>query len=111
MNTLTRIFLTALSLLIVAEVVPGIAIDGLVPALLAAVVLGLLNAIVRPVLVILTLPVTVLTLGLFLLIINGALFALVAASIQGFEVNGFTAALLGSLIVSIVSTVASRYLR
>lgn len=111
MTTLTRIFLTALALLLVAQVVPGIVIDGLVPALLAAVVLGLLNAIVRPVLVVLTLPVTILTLGLFLLIINGALFALAAAFIDGFTVSGFPAALLGSLIVSIVSTVASRYLR
>lgn len=111
MKTLTRIFLTALTLLVLARVVPGIAIDGLATALLAAVVLGLLNVIARPVLVVLTLPVTILTLGLFLLVINGIMFALAAAFLEGFTVTSFGAAVLGSLALSIVSAVASKYLR
>lgn len=111
MQTLiTRILLVALTLFVVAELVPGITIDGLYPALIAALVLGVLNVFVRPVLFVLTLPITILTLGLFIFIINAALFMFAASFISGFAVDGFLAALVGSLIVSIVSTYSNRFL-
>lgn len=107
---LARVLLVALTLLVVAELVPGIGIDGLYPALIAALVLGVLNVFVRPVLFILTLPITVLTLGLFIFVINAALFMFAASFIDGFTVIGFLPALIGSLIVSIVSTYGNRFL-
>ena len=90
-----------------ASIVPGIAVDGIVPALAAAVLLGLINAFVRPVLLILTLPITLLTLGLFLFVLNGFCFWLVAWLVKGFHVAGFGSALLGSLVVSVVSWIVT----
>ncbi len=111
MKLITRLLLTTLTLLVVAAYVPGIEISGLYPALVAAVVLGLLNLFVRPILIILTLPITVLTLGLFILIINTALFWFASSFIEGFSVSGFWAAFLGSLIVTVVSTIGNRYIQ
>lgn len=110
-NIIIRILLGALALLLVAEVVPGISVDGLYPALIAAVVLGLLNGIVRPILVVLTLPVTIVTLGLFIFVINAALFLFAASFIDGFRVDGFWIALLGSVLVSVVTTLGNRLLQ
>lgn len=110
MKTLARILLTTLALLVVAAYVPGVHIDGLRAALVAAVVLGLLNFFVRPILVILTFPITLLTVGLFLLVINASLFWFAATFIDGFTVTGFWPALLGSLIVTIISSLGNRYL-
>ena len=111
MNIIARIIVTSFALLLVAEFLPGIRIDGLVPAILAAVVLGILNAIVRPILVILTLPITVLTLGLFIFVINAFLFLFVASFIDGFHVAGFWTALFGSVLVSIVSAIVNKFLK
>jgi putative membrane protein len=83
--------------------VPGIRVDGAASALLAGVVLGLINALVRPVLVILTFPLTLLTLGLFLLVLNGICLALTAYLVSGLHVAGFGAAIVGALVISIVS--------
>ncbi len=105
-----RILLGALALLLVAEVVPGVSIDGLYPAIIAAVILGIMNAIVKPILVVLTLPITILTLGLFIFVINAALFMFAASFIDGFAVSGFVAALLGSLLVSIVTTIGNKFI-
>jgi putative membrane protein len=110
-NIIIRILLGAFALLLVAEVVPGIVVDGLYPAVIAAIVLGLLNGIVRPILVILTLPVTIVTLGLFIFVINAALFLFAASFITGFTVTGFWTALLGSILVSVVTTVGNRLLK
>lgn len=110
MKIVTRIFLTALTLLIVAKYVPGIFVESLTTALLAALGLAILNVFVKPILIFLTLPITLLTLGLFLLIINTGLFLLTAALIDGFSVASFGAAFIGSLVVSVVSAVSSRYL-
>jgi putative membrane protein len=110
MKFITRILLTALALLVVAAYVPGIAVDGLYPAMIAAVALGLLNVLVKPILVILTFPITVITIGLFLLVINAALFWFAASFIDGFAVAGFWPALIGSLVVSLISTIGNRYL-
>jgi putative membrane protein len=101
---LTRVIVTAFSLILVAEFVPGIHIVSLRTVLLAAFLLGLINMLVRPILLFLTFPITLLTLGLFIFVINAALFGLVAFWIPGFAVDGFIPALIGSCIVSIVST-------
>jgi len=108
MTILVRVLIISLGLLIAAYVVPGIAIANLYIAIIAAIILGLLNLIVRPVLVVLTLPITILTLGLFMFVINAALFLFVASFVDGFAVQGFLAALIGSLIVSVVSAIGNK---
>ena len=97
--------LSASALLFVAYVYKGVALSGYGTALLAAFVIGLLNAVVRPVLVVLTLPVTLLTLGLFLFVINAILFWAAAALLDGFKVDGFLAALIGSLLYTAIGIV------
>ena len=89
--------------MLVAKIVPGIEVKGLGNALLAALVLGVINALVKPIFVILTLPITILTLGLFLLVINALLLRLAAALVPGFTVRSFGAAFLGALLLSIFS--------
>jgi len=107
---ISRILVGAFGLLLAAYVVPDIAVEGIYVAVIAAIILGVLNTIVKPVLVLLTLPVTIVTLGLFIFIINAALFMFAASFIEGFTVNGFIPALLGSLIVTVVSTVGNKLL-
>jgi putative membrane protein len=97
--------LTALALVITAYLVPGFAITSFFAALVAAVVLGLLNAIVKPILVLLTLPITFLTLGLFLFVVNALTIWLAGSITPGFQVSGFLPALLGSIILTIVASV------
>jgi len=92
-----------------AWLVPGVSIDGPVTLLLAALLLGLVNAFVRPIAVVLTLPVTIMTLGLFLLVINAAMFGLVAWLLEGFVVAGFWSAFFGWLIVSFVGWLATAF--
>jgi putative membrane protein len=103
MGFLIRLCLNALALLIVSTVVPGIEVRGVLPALSAAFFLGLVNAILRPVIVILTLPLTILTLGLFIPVINAFLLKLVSLMIRGFEVHGFWSAVFGAVLLSLVS--------
>lgn len=105
MKLLARWFLLAAALLLVAYLYPGVTVSGFGVALVASLVLGLLNAFVRPLLVLLTLPVTLLTLGLFLFVINALMFWAAAWLLDGFAVNGFGAALLGSLIYSLCGMV------
>ena len=95
--------LNAIALLIVAHVVPGVSVSDPVAALVAAVLLGLANAVVKPILVLLTLPVTILTLGLFIFVINGLLFWFVGSFIQGFQVAGFWWGVLGAIVYSLIS--------
>jgi putative membrane protein len=95
--------LNTFALLAVAYLMPSVRIDSFGAALVGALVLGLANAVVRPILVLLTLPVTVLTLGLFLLVINGAVFLGVARLVSGFEVAGLWPAILAAIVYSIVS--------
>jgi putative membrane protein len=90
----------AAALLLVAHIYTGVTVASFTSALVAALVLGLLNTLVRPLLVLLTLPVTLLTLGLFLFVINALMFWSAASLLEGFEVAGFAAALIGSLIYS-----------
>jgi len=100
---LIRTVVTMLGLWLASAVVPGVQVDGAGTLFLAALLLGIVNAFVRPMLVVLTLPFTVVTLGLFLLVINAAMFGLTAALLGGFAVDGFFAALFGSVIVSLTS--------
>ncbi|RZL31438.1 MAG: phage holin family protein [Rubrivivax sp.] len=101
MKILVRWLLLAGALLLVAHLYPGVVVTSFTAALVAALVLGLLNTLLRPILVLLTLPVTVLTLGLFLFIINALLFWAAASLLDGLAVTGFGAALVGSLIYSL----------
>jgi putative membrane protein len=105
MKLIVRWLLLAAALLLVAHLSPGVSVTSFGTALVAALVLGLLNILVRPLLVLLTLPVTVLTLGLFLFVINALMFWAAGALLQGFEVRGFVAALIGSLIYSVLGIV------
>lgn len=110
MNLLLRLIFNALGLLLIAELVKGIEVEGFYPAIIAAFVLGVLNIIIRPILLILTLPITILTLGLFALVVNGALFWFASSFIEGFKVDNFWYALLGSILMSIVSTIGNRWI-
>src|SRR5713226_8996181 len=103
MGFILRIIVYTLALLLAANVVPGIRLDGLTSALVAGMLLGLINAIVRPILVVLTFPITLLTLGLFLLVLNAFCLWLVSVFISGFHVAGFWPAFWGALLVSVVS--------
>ncbi len=97
----------ALALLAVAYLLPGVRVDGFESALVAALVLGLINTLIRPLLILLTLPVTVLSLGLFILVINGLLFWFAGSVLRGFEVSGFWVGMMGALLYSIISYVLS----
>lgn len=93
----------AIAIWVTAAVVPGITVASWTTLAIAALVLGLVNAIVRPILLILTLPITVLTLGLFYLVVNGLAFGLAAALVPGFQIASWTAAILGALLTSVLS--------
>lgn len=103
MGFIIRIVVYTLALLLAANVVPGIRLDSLTSALVAGLLLGLINAIVRPILVVITFPITLLTLGLFLLVLNAFCLWLVSVFVSGFHVAGFWPAFWGALLVSIVS--------
>ena len=107
MRFLLRAALAALGLWLAAELIGGFNIASPGTLILAALLLGVCNALVRPVLLILTLPITVLTLGLFLLVVNAAVVALVAWLVPGFSIAGFIPALLGSLVVSVTGWIGS----
>ncbi len=105
MKLIIKWLLSAAALLAVAHFYSGVVITSYMAALIAAFVIGLLNTIVRPIFVILTLPVTVITLGLFLFVINALMFYMASGLIGGFQVKGFTAALIGSLLYSVAGMV------
>lgn len=102
-NFLLHWFITAIALAVAARIVPGIHVASLSILIIAGLVLGGVNAIVRPILLVLTLPITVLTLGLFYFVLNGAAFALAAALVPGFTAASFGSAIGGALIVGVVS--------
>ena len=111
MRLIIRLLASAGTLLLLAYYLPGIEVSGWYAALITALVLGLVNAILRPLLIILTLPVTILTLGLFTFVINAVLFWFVSTFIEGFAVAGFWPAFWGALILSAVSWVVSSFLK
>jgi len=98
-------FLNALALLTVATVLPGITVDGYTAALVAALILGLINTLLRPLLILLTLPVTIVTYGFFILVINGLLFWFAGSVLKGFEVRSLWYGIAGALLYSIISSV------
>jgi len=104
---IARWIVNAAALLLVAYIYPGVQVTDFLTALLAAIVLGLVNAVIRPILVILTLPATILTLGLFIFVINALLFWFVAEVVHGFHVTGFMAALIGSILYSVITLITS----
>ena len=97
--------ISAFALAVTAWVIPGVYVEGMLPLLIAAVVLGFLNAVVKPVFVILTLPATILTLGIFYFVLNGIFFGLAAALVPGFGLAGFGSAILGAFIMGLVSNI------
>jgi putative membrane protein len=103
MGFLIRVVLNTLAILLAGAAIPGIEVESVTAALCAGLLLGLVNAFVRPLLLVLTLPITLVTLGLFLLVLNALCFWMVAAIIKGIHVEGFWAAFLGALVVSAVS--------
>lgn len=104
MPFIIRMVANAVAILLISYLLPQVVtVDGVMAALAAAFVLGLVNAIVRPLFVLLTLPITVVTLGAFLLVINGLLLVLVSYIVPGFHVNGFLSAVVGSILLSVVS--------
>lgn len=108
LELLVRWILFAGALLFVAWLIPGISLASFATALGAAFVIGLVNIFIRPLLIILTLPINILTLGLFTFVINGLMFLLVAKLVPGFNVEGFWAAFFGALLLSIISVVINR---
>ncbi len=107
---LVRLLITAFAMWLASVIVPGMSFAGGWALLWAALLLGIVNALVRPVVVLLTLPLTILTLGIFLLVVNAAMLGLVAAMLDGFRLAGFWSALLGSLLISIFSAVGSKFI-
>ena len=103
MRFLARLVLNGVAIILAAYVLPGLHVSGPIPALVAGVILGFVNAIVRPVLFLLTLPLTLVTLGLFIFVLNALCFALTAWLVPGFDVDGFWWAMAGALLVSVVS--------
>jgi putative membrane protein len=105
---LLHLVLSAIAILIVAQVVGGVQVSGFGSALIGALILGFVNAFVRPVMILLTLPLTIVTLGLFLFVLNAFMLWLVAALVPGFQISGFGAALLGSLLLTVHNILIDR---
>lgn len=102
-----RVVIVALGLWLAAEIFPGLQFSGPGTLFAAAILLGIVNAVVRPIAIVLTLPLTLITLGLFLLVVNAAMLGLVALMLSGFQISGFWTAVGASLVVSIISWAAS----
>lgn len=107
MNIIVKMLLSALAVILLAYLLPGVQVAGIGSAIIVAIVLALLNLIVRPILVVLTLPVTIITLGLFLLVINALMILLADKLLDGFSVSGFWIALLFSILLSFLQSVFS----
>lgn len=105
---ITRLLAVVFALLLVARYVPGVEVDSLYTALIVAVLLGLINITIKPILFVLTLPFTLLTFGLFALVLNALLFWFVATFVDGFAVEGFLPAFIGALIVTITGWVVNK---
>ena len=110
MKLLVVWIINAVALLALPYVFDSIRIDGFYTALIAALILGLINAVIRPILVLLTLPLTLITLGLFIFVINGLLFWFVASFVKGFHVAGFWPAVFGAIVFSLISWAATALL-
>ncbi len=111
MKLLLRWAMNAGALLLIAHYVPGMGVSGFYAALLVILVLGLVNALIRPIVVLLTLPVNILTLGLFTFVINALMFWFVSTVVKGFEIAGFVPAFIGALLLTLVSWVVGSFLK
>lgn len=111
MRIILNWFISALALLVAAYIIPGVTVDNFTAALVAVVVLALINAIIKPILIVLTLPVNILTLGLFTLVINAVLILLAARIVPGLHVRGFWWALLFSIVLTLVNSVFGKWAR
>ena len=111
MRLLVAWLINTLALVGVAYLMPGVSVASLGTALVAGLVLGLVNAVVRPVLVLLTLPATILTLGLFIFVLNGLLFWMVGSFVDGFRVEGFWSGVFGAIVFSLISWILSAFLQ
>ena len=109
-SIITRWLIITMAILLASQFVPGIKVDSISTVVIAAALLGLINVFIKPILIIFTLPLNILTLGLFTFIINALLLELVAYFVKGFEVQSFLAAFLGSLIISIVTWFANYFI-
>lgn len=107
MALLISIIVNALSVMIAAYIIPGVTVDSFLTAVLVTIVMGFMNAIVKPILTVLTLPITVLTLGLFLFVINLIILYLVDAVIPGFEIGGILSAILFSIVLSVIGSITN----
>lgn len=107
MRLILRVLLNVAALYVADYVLDGVTLTGVLPAFVGAVVLGMVNAIIRPILIVLTFPLTLVTLGFFIFVVNAICFGLAAALVPGFGVSGFWSALGGALIVSVVSWIVS----
>jgi len=108
MMFIIRLLINMVAIMIIAHLLPKVIwVDGTMAALATAFILGIVNTIIRPILIVLTLPATVMTFGIFLLFLNGLLLWLIGAVVPGFHVNGFFGAVIGSLLISIVSWILS----
>lgn len=104
-HLIVKVLVNGIALMATASIISGIYADSFVSVLLAAIVLGIMNAIIRPVFMVLTLPVNILSLGLFTFVLNGFMLKLTSLVVSGFEVSGFWAATIGALVLSVISTV------
>ncbi len=111
MNFILKLILSAVAVIVLSKILPGVGVDSYVSALIVAVVLAILNAIVKPLLVFLTLPATIITLGLFLLVVNAAIILLADYFIDGFRVNGWLWALIFSVLLSIFQSILHSILK
>jgi putative membrane protein len=107
---LIRWIINALALVLISQVIEGVRVDDLFSAFVAAAVLGVINAVLRPILLILTLPITILTLGLFALFLNGFMLYLAGSVVRGFHVEGFWSAVFGALFLSVISWIANAFI-
>ena len=105
LNNIIRLVLLSFALILVAWMVPGISIDGFIAAFIAAIVIGMINLFIKPLVMILTIPINLLTLGLFTFVINALLFWLAGSIVPGFQVEGFLPALMGSIFLSFLSVI------
>jgi len=108
---LIRWLINALGLLLIANVIENVTLEGFAAALVAALVLGIANAFVRPILLILTLPLNILTLGLFTIVLNGFILYMVASVVNGFHIEGFWAAIIATILLSLISAIANKIIK
>ena len=110
MGILIRWIINALALLLISQLIQGIQVDSVFAAFIAAAVLGIINAVLRPLILILTFPITILTLGLFVFIINGFMLYLAGQLVKGFYVHGFWASIFGAIFLSLISWLANAFI-